>query len=166
MNANATVDVDLPMSFVDKSRKALVGYWWTSTLLKKIARRFFARHGSSEAQFNLLVVLRYSDGPDAVSDVLMTQNELSRRLLVDKSNITSLIDRMERDGLIRRNTVPGDRRSYHISLTDAGREAIDRIDPLYEEVAADVMSGFSPVERDELIRLTRKLRLALLESGI
>ena len=96
----------------------------------------------------------------------MPQNELSRKLLVDKSNITSLIDRMERDGLIRRNAVPGDRRSYHISLTDAGREAIDRIDPLYMKVAADLMAGFTPAERDELIRLTRKLRLALLESGL
>ena len=166
MNVNVPVDVDLPMSFVDKSRRALVGFWWTSTLMKKIARQFFARQGSSEAQFNLLAVLRYSDGPESESAGPMTQNELSRKLLVDKSNITSLIDRMERDGLIRRNAVPGDRRSYHISLTDAGHEAIDRIDPLYEEVAAQVMSGFSPVERDELIRLTRKLRLALLESGL
>ena len=166
MDANRTLAVDLPMVVEDKGRQAMVTFWWTSTLLKKIARRFFARQGSSEAQFNLLMALKYYGHREGEPNGPLTQNELSRMLLVDKSNITSLLDRMERDGLIRRNEVAGDRRSYHISLTDAGREAIDRIDPLYQEVVAGIMSAFTPEEEDELIRLTQKLRAALLESGL
>ena len=147
-------ELDLPMTFDDSGHEALVGLWWTSTLLKKVARRFFREHGFSEAQFNLLMTLKNVDGP-------MTQNELSRRLLVDKSNITGVIDRLEEMRLIMRKKVSGDRRSYHIVLTDEGRRRIEELDGPYSEVVAGVMAGFSTEERSELSRLTRKMREAL-----
>ena len=160
----ARTNVELPLFIMDEGREAMVAFWWTSTLLKKVARRFFRRHGSSEAQFNLMMALKYARGPTSSSDGPLTQNELSRRLLVDKSNITGLLDRLEALGLIRRNDVANDRRSYHISLTDAGREMAERLEGPYEETIAAVMSTFGPEERRELIRLTRKLREALAES--
>ena len=148
--------VDLPVSIKVKAHEALVSVWYTSTQLKRASRRLFAEHGSSEAQFNLLLILKNSDSP-------VTQKELSERLLVDKSNITGLIDRIERQGLILRNNVPGDRRSYHITLTDAGRERIDELKELYMDVVREVMANFSDCEQDALIELMRKLRLALVE---
>ena len=156
MNADK---VDLPMVLDDRNQEAMVSFWWTSTLLRKSARGFFKSCGTSEAQFNLLMTLKRSDGP-------LTQNDLSRELLVDKSNITGLLDKLEEQALIKRNRVAGDRRSYHITLTESGRKLIDEVDPLYAETVAGIMSRFSPEERDELIRLTRKLRSALLESGL
>lgn len=156
MNAD---NVDLPMVLDDRNQEAMVSFWWTGTLLKKSARSFFKSCGTSEAQFNLLMTLKRSDAP-------LTQNDLSRELLVDKSNITGLLDKLEEQALIKRNRVAGDRRSYHITLTESGRKLIDEVDPLYAETVAGIMSRFSPEERDELIRLTRKLRSALLESGL
>lgn len=158
--------IDLPMLIEDEAREAMVAFWWTSTLLKKVSRRFFRERDSSEAQFNLLMALKYADGPMGQSDGPLTQNELSRKLLVDKSNITGLIDRMEALGLIKRNEVANDRRSYHISLTEAGRETIDRLEDPYRDVIAGIMASFTPEEHGELIRLTRKLRVALSESGL
>jgi len=163
---NVRANVELPMPFADEAREAMVAFWWTSTLLKKVSRRFFRQRGSSEAQFNLLMALKYVHGPDSQADGPLTQNELSRRLLVDKSNVTGLIDRLEALGLIRRNQVANDRRSYHISLTDAGREMIDTLEVPYRDVIARVMSPFTPAEQRELIRLTRKLRVALADGGL
>ncbi len=147
-------NINLPMSFEDKAHEALVSLWWTGTLLKKFSRKFFMANGTSEAQFNLLNALKYSPGP-------LTQNELSQRLLVDKSNITGLIDRMEKAGLIQRDQVPGDRRSYHVTLTELGVEVTDQLDAPYWQVVADLMSSFTQTEHGEIIQLMKKLRATL-----
>lgn len=51
----------------------------------------------------------------------VSQQELAQRLYVTKGNISGLLDRLERLGLVERRATPGDRRQYAIALTDAGR---------------------------------------------
>jgi DNA-binding MarR family transcriptional regulator len=147
---------DLPMEFEDKAHEALVSTWWTGTLLKKAFRRFFRKAVGSEAQFNVLMVLESSEED-------LNQNDLSNRLLIDKSNVTGLIDRMEDQDLVRRNTVPGDRRSYHITLTENGRNLVEQVKGPYLEKVQQAMEGFTPAEQKELTRLTSKLRARLSE---
>ena len=153
--------VDIPQPFKVLHHEALVNVWWTGTLMKRMARRFFRTTELSEAEFNLLVVLRH-----ATTD--LSQSDLSERLLVDKSNVTGLIDRLESAGLIRRRPDPEDRRRYHVELTAAGRRQIDAVDPLYHKMVGAVMSELTETEYRTLIRLTRKLRLGLarVEDGI
>jgi DNA-binding MarR family transcriptional regulator len=148
---------DLPMEFEDKAHEALVSTWWTGTLLKKAFRRFFRKAVGSEAQFNVLMVLAGAE--EAGED--LNQNDLSNRLLIDKSNVTGLIDRMEAQDLVRRNTVPGDRRSYHITLTDNGRELVEQVKEPYLEKVRQAMDDFTPEEHKALTRLTSKLRARL-----
>jgi DNA-binding MarR family transcriptional regulator len=150
-------EVDLPMEFTDKAHEALVSVWWTGVLLRRASRGFFKSSLSSEAEFNLLMSLKYSSKP-------LTQNDLSRRLLVDKANVTVLVDRMERAGLIKRNEVASDRRRYHITLTAQGRKTIDAIDREYFKKVKQVMGCLTAREHAELIGLTRKLREGLAQS--
>lgn len=151
--------IDLPVRIVNEDVRAIVSFWWTSTLLKRLARRFFKGLGSSEAFFNFLMVVKKADGP-------VTQSELSQRLLVDKSNVTGLLDRLASAGLVRRNPVAGDRRSYHVTLTDRGHDVVDELDRRYAETAELLMGTFTATERSEMIRLTHKLRTALADSGL
>jgi DNA-binding MarR family transcriptional regulator len=104
------------------------------------------------------MMLRFTDKP-------LTQNEISEKLLVDKSNVTGLMDNMEKLGLIKRQEVAGDRRSYHIHLMPEGRKLIDKLNQIYETKVKNIMSSFSGKEQIELIKLTRKLRIALNESA-
>ena len=152
-------NVELPMEIEDKNQQAMVGFWWTSTLIKQAAKRFFKQHGSSEAHFNLLATLLRSDHP-------MTQNELSRKLLVDKSHVTGLLDRLSTLGFIERKPVDGDRRSYHVALTAEGRVKVERLQELYADEVARIMGPFSQAERAELMRLTRKLRVSMAHLGL
>jgi len=155
---NGDPRIDLPLPLPNKRHEALVSFWWTSAMLKKISRRFFRENYSSEAHFNLLITLMRSDGP-------MTQNELSQKLLVDKSNITGLLDKLEALGQIKRNKVPGDRRSYHVTLTKAGHELVEGLDGLYSEMVEQVMSVFTEEECEQFVSLTRKLRISLIEHA-
>lgn len=149
--------VDIPIEFEVPAHEALVNVWWTGTLVKRAARRFFKDTPFSEAEFNLLAVLRH--GKERLS-----QADLSARLLVDKSNVTSLLDRLEKAGLIERKTVPEDRRRYHVVLTAEGERRIDAVDPVYHELVQKVMSGLDDAEYRVLIRLTRKIRQGLADT--
>lgn len=145
---------DIPLKFTNPDHEALMNILLTGTLLKRGARRFFRQTPISETQFNLLMALYHSDQP-------LSQNDLSERLLVDKSNVTAQIDRLQQSKLIQRNPVPDDRRSYHITLTQAGRRMVDTIEPAYQKLVAEVMDSLSGPECKSLIRLTRKVRQGL-----
>jgi DNA-binding MarR family transcriptional regulator len=71
--------------------------------------------GLSLAKLNVLGILVDSGAP-------LTLGELAQRLACVRSNVTQLVDRLEADGLVRRDPDPADRRSIRAVVTDSGRE--------------------------------------------
>ncbi len=153
----ATDKSDIPLNFRIKEHEALVNVWWTGVQIKQRARHLFKDTPYSEAEFNLLMILKYTPGQ-------LTQNDISQRLLVDKSNVTGLIDRLEKADLIRRNADPTDRRRYLITLTKAGKAEIDRLDPVYHQLVQQIMSELDDREYEALITLTGKVRRGVRDS--
>lgn len=142
------------VNFADRDHEALMGIWWTGILLKKRANRFFSEFLSSEVQFNIMMVLKYSEKP-------LTQNELSEQLLVDKSNITGLLDRMETAGLLKRLKVAGDRRCHHIELTKNGLQILEKVEQPYRDHVKKLMAVFSEKEIDNISRYMARLQEAI-----
>jgi DNA-binding MarR family transcriptional regulator len=64
--------------------------------------------------------------------------ELIRVFGVKQSTFTSLLDRLEKAGLVRRELNPGDRRSFLIHITDRGRELTARLNRLLEKLEDDL----------------------------
>lgn len=146
--------IDLPIEVKDDGHEAILSVWWTGIVMKKKFRSLFRALIGSEAQFNLLLILKSIDRP-------VKQNELAQMLLVDRSNITGLLDRLEKHGNIKRNVIEGDRRSYYITLTPAGRKLIDRIEKQYFLKITEIMKDFSDREVEALSTLTCRLRQSL-----
>lgn len=71
--------------------------------------------GLSLAKLNVLGILVGSSSP-------LTLGEVAQRLACVRSNVTQLVDRLEADGLVRREADPADRRSIRAVITDAGRD--------------------------------------------
>ena len=103
-----------------------------------------------------MLLLKYAEVP-------LTQNELSSRLLVDKSNVTGLVNRMAAAGLLRRVQVPDDRRAYHLKLTPAGLKLLNQVEQPYRDEIAAIMQVFSNGEMRMLNRLMRRLQKSLEE---
>jgi MarR family transcriptional regulator, organic hydroperoxide resistance regulator len=94
--------------------------------------------------------------------------ELVRVFGIKQSTFTSLLDRLEKAGLIRREMNPGDRRSFLIHITDAGRELAERLNRLLEafedeirqQVSSQDMEGFravmAAVEETTRVRLRER----------
>ncbi|MFE3636351.1 MarR family winged helix-turn-helix transcriptional regulator [Streptomyces sp. NPDC059168] len=81
-----------------------------------------------------------------------SMRSLADTLTCDASNVTGIIDRLEKRDLVRREVSPTDRRVKHLLLTEAGEKAIDIIRERMEQVQAG-LDRLSGEERNELFRL-------------
>ncbi len=100
------------------------------------SRIFFARWDLSASQFNVLNLLRLAPAG-------LTQTDLSRQLLMHRSNITGLVDRLEERGLVARHDEPGDRRSYRVVLSAAGGKLVEEILPAYHRSIEEVLASLN-----------------------
>ena len=100
-------------------------------------------------RFDLLANLERQDG--------QTLAALSRRMLVTAGNLTGLVDRAERDGVVERRADPRDRRLSRVYLTDKGRELITELLPKHAEHVGALLEGRDANDKRELRRLLGKL---------
>jgi len=110
---------------------ALIQLLRTAEVLWNSSRVLFGQWGLSPSQFNILNVL--TDQPEGLS-----QTELSRLLIMHRSNVTGLVDRLEERGLVQRREDTEDRRAYRVVLSAEGRKLIGEILPYYYGAAEEV----------------------------
>lgn len=122
----------------------------TSSALIQESQRFFRPLGITDAQFNVLNILGLQ--PEG-----MSQRQLSELLVVDRSNVTGLLDRLEKAGWVKRQDHPEDRRVYQVNLTRAGRRMWERILPRYMEAVKEVTAEFSLEEMKRTVEILEKL---------
>lgn len=123
----------------DTRYTAVLALLRTADTLWNASHSLFARWALSPSQFNVLNLL--SDQSTG-----LTQTELGRALIMHRSNVTGLVDRLERRGLIVRREVPGDRRVKRVELTEAGRRLWQEIYPHYRDAAVRIW-GRLPARR-------------------
>ena len=98
------------------------------SLLKTLDRELQESYGVPLTWFDVLVQL--VGAPDG----RLRMQTLADSVVLSRSGLTRLIDRMEKAGLVRREPTPEDRRGYHTVMTDAGRELYLRVRPVEERV--------------------------------
>jgi MarR family 2-MHQ and catechol resistance regulon transcriptional repressor len=117
--------------------------------IEAVAARDAARHGLTLAEFGMLEAL-YHLGP-------MPLGEVQRRILVSSGGVTYLADSLESRGLVRREPADRDRRIRIATLTDEGREMIEKIFPEHAARLEEAMAGLSPEEQERAATLIRRL---------
>ncbi|MBC7369812.1 MAG: MarR family transcriptional regulator [Undibacterium sp.] len=122
----------------------------TADTFMRESQRLFRPHGLTGAPYNVLTILAHE--PAGIS-----QRELGDRLVVDRSNVTGLLDRLEKNAWARRGDHPEDRRVYRVSLTPAGRALWQKITPLYLEAAAQITRELPAKRMREGLDILRRL---------
>lgn len=124
------------------------------TSLALLTTRFFAdyeaaagAHELSGAQARLLALVAAEPRP---------MSRLALMMHCEPSNITGLVDRLERHGLVERRADPQDRRVKVIAPTEAGRELADQVRADLS-FAAEPLAGLARPERLQLRDLLRKM---------
>jgi DNA-binding MarR family transcriptional regulator len=116
-------------------------------------------HGLSYGEWKLLCSLRRK--PDRTS----TPGELAGKLELSSGAMTNRLDRMERDGLVRRLPDPRDRRGVRVELTDTGNDSWIESTNTQAIKEALIASALTKSEQHQLNGLLRKLMLALEETA-
>ena len=81
----------------------------------------------------------------------LTMSQLSENLMVSNGNVTGVVDRLERDGYVRRAASPTDRRVQYIELTDHGVSAFKQMATVHEQWITELFSGLTADEIKTLI---------------
>lgn len=114
------------------------------TLMKWIDREMQEKIGGSATQIAALFYLMENDGCLLV--------DLSRELLQNKSAITTLVERMEKNGLLQKVPSPTDKRASQLFLTTKGRELGINALPFVAAYDRALAEGFSKDELDVIAR--------------
>ncbi len=119
-------------------------------------RATFARHGLDVPSFDVLAALRRAGPP-----YQLTPTALMRTALVTSGAITQRLDRLEEKGLITRTRSEADGRAVVVTLTKAGRAALDAALPDHLETERRLLAGLSESDREELATLLRRFLISL-----
>jgi len=148
------VELGLSKPVALQAHEALLSTYYTASRLRKAVGDFLRPFGLTDVQFNLMMLLRHQSGRGRG----LNQAQLSQMMLVNRANITSLVDRMERAGLVRRTSAASDRRYNIIRLTGRAKELLAQIEPLYADEVRRIMAALVGAEQKELIAMLEKIR--------
>lgn len=115
---------------------------------REIARRI-KREGLMPGQPKILEYLWFHDGA--------SQKDISRECIIDKSTVTSLLKRMEKLDLIRKETRPDDQRGINIYLTDKGWEKAKEIRKVIYATDDAMWQGIPEEEKQQFMRTFHKI---------
>jgi MarR family 2-MHQ and catechol resistance regulon transcriptional repressor len=121
----------------------------TFNLLYQEIKKDLARQNLTVSQLDILVCLDRTKG--------LPLTEIADRLLVTGGNVTGIIDRLEKAGLVMRQRDHKDRRLVWARLTQKGYAVYRQLMPRYIETMRNVNSYLTPAEGKDLMRLLKKL---------
>jgi DNA-binding MarR family transcriptional regulator len=146
-------ELGFPNPIEDLEHEAVISIVLTGQMLAKEGDRLLRPLGLTDSQFNILILLKYQ-----VQGGEINQTQLGQMLLVNRSNVTGLVDRMEQAGWIERVGEARDRRVKRVRMTSAGRKLTDRAENVYFDRIHQVMSALTSAENRQLCQLLERLR--------
>ncbi|OGS28216.1 MAG: hypothetical protein A2297_01905 [Elusimicrobia bacterium RIFOXYB2_FULL_48_7] len=158
MSLNEELGLETPIETVE--HECLLNIVYTGTVFYRASYRYFSKYGITDAQFNVLMQLKYSTSNS------LPQNVLSKRLFVNKADMTGIIDRLEKAKYVERLADPKDRRVNLIRITKDGDKTLKQAEAGYFEAVNKLMSGLKKQEIQQLIKSIETIRNNVKKSGL
>lgn len=123
----------------------------TTRIEDQIRQRLRQDFGTTLPRFDLLAQLeRHPEG--------MTMRELSRRLMVTGGNVTGIVDQLEAEQFVVRETQASDRRSFKVRLTPAGRRQFRKWAATHEQWVVELLGGWNNEQKATVYGLLAGLK--------
>jgi MarR family transcriptional regulator for hemolysin len=136
-------------SAIPAEREVLFQLVDTARAMRTYMDQCVRRQGMTRAQWAVLLRLERHEG--------MTQAEMADALEIQPISLVRLIDRLCEQRQVERRPHESDRRANRLYLTPKGRETLERLAPLGQEIAGQLLAGFGASEMRQLMR--RLLRI-------
>ena len=137
--------------FRNQRQKMLINLMYTYNAISSKMQEFLKTESLTMQQYNILRILR-GQHPNPSTNSLVKERMLDRN-----SDVTRIIDRMIRDGLVSRVNCESDRRRVDITITELGLDKLKRLDTMSVQMDT-IASGLSEEESAILNDMLDKLR--------
>ena len=124
----------------------------TTAQLSQAMTELLKEHDLTQTQYNVLRILR------GAGTAGLTAGEIGERMITRDPDVTRLLDRLERRGLVERWRCTEDRRVVWTRITDAGRDAIAPLDTPVDELHVDLLSHMGDDRLRQLVELLEVAR--------
>ncbi len=129
----------------------------TMAIEKEVQRRF-AERGMTLPRFDVLAALdRHGE---------MNMGALSQALLVSNGNVTQLVQKLVRDGLVEMHKPPSDRRSSIVRLTPEGREVFGRLARAHQDWIEQMVGGLDYTQRERIYVALGVLKMSIAKASV
>jgi len=122
--------------------------------IEKDVQRRFAERGATLARFDVLAALDREERG-------MTMGALSRALLVSNGNVTQLVQKLVKDGLVRIARSPSDRRASIVRLTQKGRAEFDGLAAAHHDWIDALVADMDGEAREKLYQSLGALKRSI-----
>ena len=129
----------------------------TSDIVSRSAEIELSKLGITSTQYAVLVTLSVCPQPP-------TLTELGQRLFRTKNSLTTVIDNMERDGLVKRIRDKVDRRAIRVMVTEKGAELFESVRVPSRELVYQIMSCYNQEDVSRLSELLQRVRRHTLQE--
>lgn len=135
--------------------EALYGVVWMASRAQRQVAKALKPFALTPVKLNYLMIARHIGKEEGLS-----QREIASRLLIDKGNVTHVLDDLEKKGWVVRAAGP-DRRSKRIKITPKGASLLDQAWPAYKKVVNELTGGLPVPEQNRLVEILAGWRESL-----
>lgn len=114
---------EIKSNIKDERTKLILNILYTSNWIDKIYAPIFKKNGITNAQFNILRILKGS------SPTPLSVGEIKDRIMFKQTDITRMIDRLVEKGLVTRCLCENNRRKMDVSISEVGEKLLSKINP-------------------------------------
>lgn len=93
------------------------------------------------------------------------QKEIARACFLEAGSLTTILNKMEEKGLIRRQILNGNRRSFHIFMTEEGKKKQQLVSEAFSEIERKAVEGISKEEMEGFLSVYQKIYANLLDEA-
>ena len=87
----------------------------------------------------------------------VSQKEIAAGCLIEAGSLTSILNRMEEKGLIERRILNGNRRTFHIFMTEKGKENQKTVEQVFVNIEETAKEGISPEEMEQFMQVYHRI---------
>lgn len=125
-----------------------------------IQKRLLERVKASGLTLGQPKILDYLKDHDGAS-----QKEIAAGCFIEAGSLTSILNRMEEKGLIERRMLNGNRRTFHIFMTESGKKSQKLVEEAFVEIEEAAWKDISPEEAEVFMKIYHKIYSNLSETG-
>ena len=128
-----------------------IGKWLSAThrYMKIYIDNEFKKYNIGSGQFQVLIILDKNDK--------INQESISKILNLDKANVTRAVNKLEKEGYVRREIDTHDHRAYILHLTQKGKNLVPKIRKSLTKLSSKLLSDFSGQEKDMTLNLLKRM---------